>query len=186
MAIVEQDIVFTTKDATGNTVIQMPITRAENIENVMSIEQGGTGSETASGARTNLGLATAVTGASINGKVITLNKADGTKTTLTTQDTNTGSDMTDYIIEGYRDGTEWYRVWKSGWIEQGGRTTTSGTNVSVTFPKAFSSTVCSVVATKNRSAAKENPASVNNVSTTGMTICSSNDAAYYYWFACGY
>lgn len=56
MAIVEQDIVFTTKDAAGNTVIQMPITRAENIENVMSIEQGGTGATTAAAARKNLGI----------------------------------------------------------------------------------------------------------------------------------
>ena len=56
MAIVEQDIVFTTKDADGNTVIQMPITRAENIENVMSIEQGGTGATTVAAARNALGL----------------------------------------------------------------------------------------------------------------------------------
>ena len=87
MAVIEQDVVLTTKDRNGNTVIQMPITRAENIENVMSIEQGGTGSETAQGARTNLGLASAVTGASINGKVITLTFVDGTTKTLTTQDT---------------------------------------------------------------------------------------------------
>lgn len=87
MAVIEQDVVLTTKDKNGNTVIQMPITRAENIENVMSIEQGGTGSETAQGARTNLGLASAVTGASIDGKVITLTFVDGTTKTLTTQDT---------------------------------------------------------------------------------------------------
>lgn len=32
MAIKEQDIVFTDKDADGNTIIQMPITRAANVE----------------------------------------------------------------------------------------------------------------------------------------------------------
>lgn len=117
MALKEQDIVFTTQDADGNTVIQMPITRAGNIEDVMSIEQGGTGATTvaaarnalglgntsgavpvanggtgattAATARTNLGLSTALTAASISGKVITLTKADGTTQTLTTQDTNT-------------------------------------------------------------------------------------------------
>lgn len=30
------------------------------------------------------------------------------------------SDMTDYIIESYRNGTEWYEVYKSGKIRQGG------------------------------------------------------------------
>ena len=32
MALKEQDIVFTGKDAAGNTIIQMPITRAANVE----------------------------------------------------------------------------------------------------------------------------------------------------------
>lgn len=32
MALKEQDIVFTDKDASGNTIIQMPITRKENVE----------------------------------------------------------------------------------------------------------------------------------------------------------
>lgn len=27
----------------------------------------------------------------------------------------------DYVVETYSNGTEWYRVYKSGWIEQGGR-----------------------------------------------------------------
>lgn len=91
MAIKEQDIVFTTHDESGNTIIQMPITRAGNIEDVMSIQQGGTGADNVAGARTNLGLSTAVTGASISGKVITLTFADGTTKTLTTQDTVTAS-----------------------------------------------------------------------------------------------
>lgn len=56
MALKEQDIVFTTKDLEGNTIIQMPITRAGNIEDVMSIKQGGTGATSAEEARKNLGI----------------------------------------------------------------------------------------------------------------------------------
>ena len=37
MALVEQDIVFTGKDASGNTVIQMPITRAKNVEDLIEL-----------------------------------------------------------------------------------------------------------------------------------------------------
>lgn len=36
MALKEQDIVFTGKDSSGNTIIQMPITRAANVEDLTS------------------------------------------------------------------------------------------------------------------------------------------------------
>ena len=47
------------------------------------------------------------------------------------------SDMTDYIIESYRNGTEWYEVYKSGKVEQGGIATATGGEINVTFLKAF-------------------------------------------------
>ena len=40
MALKEQDIVLTTKDAAGNTVIQMPITRVENVEGAVKTING--------------------------------------------------------------------------------------------------------------------------------------------------
>ena len=64
-------------------------TTAGNVTGTVAVANGGTGATTATKARTNLGLSTAFTAASISGKVITLTKADGTTTTLTTQDTNT-------------------------------------------------------------------------------------------------
>ena len=36
MALKEQDIVFTGKDSSGNTILQMPITRAANVEDLTS------------------------------------------------------------------------------------------------------------------------------------------------------
>lgn len=41
MALKEQDIVFTTTDSAGNTVIQMPITRVENVEGAVKTINGG-------------------------------------------------------------------------------------------------------------------------------------------------
>ena len=73
----------------GDGTWQNVPTPAGNITGTVAIANGGTGATTAENARTNLGLSTAVTGASISGKVITLTKADGTTTTLTTQDTVT-------------------------------------------------------------------------------------------------
>lgn len=36
------------------------------------------------------------------------------------------------VVESYRNGTEWYRVWSDGWLEQGGVLATSGTYVGAT------------------------------------------------------
>jgi hypothetical protein len=43
---------------------------------------------------------------------------------------------TDEVIDYYDDGSYWYRLYKSGWIEQGGKfTPTSTGSVTVTLPK---------------------------------------------------
>ena len=43
MSLKEQTIILTDKDSQGNTIMQFPITKAKNIEDVMGIAQGGTG-----------------------------------------------------------------------------------------------------------------------------------------------
>ena len=49
----------------------------------------------------------------------------------------------DYVVESYRNGTEWYRIYKSGWVEQGGAT--SSRDVTVTFPRPFKDTSYTIV-----------------------------------------
>lgn len=56
MSLKEQTIILTDKDSQGNTIMQFPITKAKNIEDVMSIAQGGTGANTVSAACKALGL----------------------------------------------------------------------------------------------------------------------------------
>ena len=44
----------------------------------------------------------------------------------------------DYVVESYHDGTNWYRKYKSGWLEQGGYVPpNSGTSGTITFLKPF-------------------------------------------------
>lgn len=56
MSLKEQTIILTDKDSQGNTIMQFPITKAENIEDVMSIAQGGTGANNVNEACANLGI----------------------------------------------------------------------------------------------------------------------------------
>ena len=62
MSLKEQTIILTDKDSQGNTIMQFPITKAKNIEDVLSIAQGGTGATTASDACANLGAVQTVNG----------------------------------------------------------------------------------------------------------------------------
>ncbi|MBR6511797.1 MAG: hypothetical protein IKT51_06080, partial [Phascolarctobacterium sp.] len=83
-------------------------------------------------------IASQIIDMSISGKTITVTCIDGTQKTLTTQDT--GGDMTDYIVESYRNGTDWYEVFKSGKVRQGGFLKKEGGSGTVTFLKPFADT----------------------------------------------
>lgn len=104
MALKEQDIVFTTKDATGNTVLQMPITRLDNVEGALKTVNNlkpdangnvniGVGVTSINGATGAVTLKDYVTGLSVSGKTITYTKKDGTSGKITTRDTV----PTDYV-----------------------------------------------------------------------------------------
>lgn len=46
-----------------------------------------------------------------------------------------------YVVETWSEGSEWYRVWSDGFIEQGGTvSTTTNTNITTTLNKSFTST----------------------------------------------
>lgn len=113
-----------------------------------------------------------------------------------------------YLVETWHSGTEWYRVWSDGWIEQGGITTAvSGTrNYQINFNKAFtdtnyfvtSSAVMSVAYTGSDDGAgmvavNSLAATFNRATTTSVYINyigAVNNAGYGYgpkrWYACGY
>lgn len=60
--------------------------------------------------------------------------------------TDHSNDTKPYIVETYRNGASWYRVWSDGWIEQGGYlvTDTSGKGT-VTLTKPYSNTIYSIL-----------------------------------------
>lgn len=113
MALKEQDIVLTAQDAQGNTVIQMPITRIENVEGGVKSVNG--------------------TAADTNGNV-TLTKADITDSLgytplqtapVTSVNGKTGAVTLSipatpkaYVTATYVSGNIGYRKWSDGFIEQ--------------------------------------------------------------------
>lgn len=95
------------------------------VENILPITKGGTGADNAKVARKNLGLAIVASSGDYNDLS---NKP------------SIPANPKAYIVETYRNGTEWYRVWSDGWIEQGGRVDDTVTQVTLTFLKPFANT----------------------------------------------
>ena len=101
------------------------------------------------------------------------------------------------VIEEWHEGTEWYRVWSSGLVEQGGLAdvTNASNGKEVTFLKAFSTVVLNMTATVKDNT-EENLLAVGcftdgSISLTGVTARALNSAdipikAKVFWYASGY
>ena len=78
------------------------------------------------------------------------------------------TEMSDYIIESYRNGTEWYEVYKSGKVRQGGRKPAN--NTQITFLKPFANTNYCVNIIGIRGSSTNNSYHwVHSLTTTGFT-----------------
>ena len=91
------------------------------------------------------------------------------------------------VIETYINGANWYRVWSDGWKEQGGEAGASN-RITVTFPKAFSNTKYTVVATSIGTGGEIYAQCIQHTSATQMTIYNLGGSATLAksWYACGY
>lgn len=95
------------------------------------------------------------------------------------------------VIENYRSGNNWYRVWSDGWIEQGGYCTGGDeyTTQTITFLKAFSNsnyTLTYSILNDNRSKGPY----ISSRTSTNFTINqgggSGGATTRELWYACGY
>lgn len=176
------------KLATARTINGISFDGTKNITIVNSVAQGGTGASTAENARTNLGLSTAVTAASISGKTITLTLANGTTQTLTTQDTNTSNWSISKAAKGYaKDNT-------TGLILQWGSfTSTYNTSTTTTFNTAFTAAPIVMLSSNFQTSAgnKADSLALTAVTATNFTVYNKYESgspttATIYWFAIGY
>lgn len=97
----------------------------------------------------------------------------------------------DYVVESYSDNDgNWYRVWKSKRVEQGGVTALipPGTGITITFFKEFANTSYTIISTPY--GAYYNTEMANNPVTQKLTTSfnqasGSAPSASFSWYACG-
>jgi hypothetical protein len=87
-----------------------------------------------------------------------------------------------FVTATYVSGTNWYRVYSDGWIEQGGEIPKSAT--SVTLLKSYSNTnYCVLMIGRNYGSGDQGLGMKTNTNTS-FTVSSSSYIRS--WYACGY
>lgn len=126
----------------------------------------------------------------LNGKadVDLLNLSSGLSNTICTTPATTISTASSakpaVIVENYKNGTDWYRIYSDGWCEQGGYTTQHNDNVSITLISEMLNTNYCVQITKSQSAGAGNyGVAVINKSTTSINVAVSTEGNVtgFYW-----
>ena len=126
MTFIQKQALWVSRDANGNIVLHFPTTHVAYVEGGVATVNGATPDENknvnidvgvkkvndvAPDAEGNVVIEDYITGASINGKTITLNFKNGTSKTLTTQDTVPTDYVSNLAISGktitvtFKDGT---------------------------------------------------------------------------------
>ena len=101
-----------------------------------------------------------------------------------------------YVVETWNEGTEWYRIWSDGWIEQGGTTglITSGDSYNsktITFKKSFTNTNYTFTSCANKYSTENGlgtayPPFIFTKNNTSIIIGKYSWTDGIDWYACGY
>lgn len=172
-----------TQDANGNVIHTTYATKSE----LGSISTYASKEDIISAAETALNGANPVSAGDPN--------LDEIKTALAELQANVGAIEARpipnaYIVETWKSGTSWYRVWSNGWIEQGGVVKTSGDTTSVTLHKVFTNSGYSILNTMGTPSAQEFNANIvvfeNNKTASAFKLRTFFEGISIYWYACGY
>jgi len=91
------------------------------------------------------------------------------------------------VVETWHSGTEWYRVWSDGWIEQGGAHSSTGSPLSINLNKVFSDTKYTLIILDFDTGGNSTHVSVTAKTTALFSYTRTQNAVTYNsWFACGY
>ena len=95
-----------------------------------------------------------------------------------------------YVTESWRSGSDWYRKWSDGFIEQGGKTKALAPDEreTVTFPLSFQSEILNKNIQRETNTGNHTP-SFNETTMTGATLCnntSGGSTTNLVWYVSGY
>ena len=97
-----------------------------------------------------------------------------------------------YVVETWKSGSSWYRVWSDGFIEQGGYhdSSTSDGTLTVSFHKAYATTPYVGLAILSTDVANNFPYCNSHIATITTTKFTKKywrvQGGVFYWCACGY
>lgn len=91
-----------------------------------------------------------------------------------------------HVVETWRDGNSWVRVWSDGFMEQGGLNTTGGANGSkVTFHRPFTTIVLNThCSSRHPGGGEDGWDYVSSVTLSSAVFAHENGG--WYWYVCGY
>ena len=106
---------------------------------------------------------------------------------------NNKLDSMTYVVESWNEGTEWYRIWSDGYIEQGGRISLNETSTKdITYLKPFNDTnYCLLAIQTTQSTAGDTEVGIQFTpvsNTIGRLSCHyiNPNTTTVSWKACGY
>ena len=97
------------------------------------------------------------------------------------------SNNVDYVVESWKDTNsyDFYRVYKSGWVEQGGKLTASAGASTSTFLKPFATSIYNFQVSPGYSSTSGNDIGFSSTMTDTTFSIYSPTQVDVYWYACG-
>jgi hypothetical protein len=101
-----------------------------------------------------------------------------------------------YIVETWNEGTEWYRVWSDGWIEQGGQSYNAvDSEITIQLHKPYTNSDYFITQTTGFNGAWSQTVTGWYIPATIVSVTNSSFIIHFYsgnglnirrWYTCGY
>ena len=101
-----------------------------------------------------------------------------------------------YVVETWNEGTEWYRVWSDGWIEQGGQSYNAvDSEITIQLHKPYTNSDYFITQTTGFNGAWSQNVTGWHIPATIVSVTNSSFVIHFYsgnglnirrWYTCGY